>query len=147
MAGEDGFLIRSGGGAWESPSLTGYTDEAALQQILAEHPELLPGVDEPAVACTEFESGVGPADVVVITDDGRLVLVECKLARNRQVRREVIGQVLDYSSRSGRCRSRTSRPGGRRERGSLRSRRSVWTPPPCAQGCRALCVTDRSPWC
>ena len=97
MAGADGFLIRNAGGPWQTPSLFGYSDEAALQTILAEHPELLPGLEAPAVACTEFESGVGPADVVVVTDEGRFWLVECKLARNRQVRREVIGQVLDYA--------------------------------------------------
>ena len=51
------------------------------------------------MACREFQSGVGPADVLILGADGSLVVVECKLASNPQVRREVMGQVLDYASR------------------------------------------------
>jgi hypothetical protein len=97
--GADPVLIRRRRGVWAAPAVSGYSQEAELQQILFEHPELLPGVDAGARACREFESGVGPADVVVVTDDGRLIVVECKLAYNRQARREIIGQVLDYASR------------------------------------------------
>ncbi|WP_431245325.1 hypothetical protein [Leifsonia xyli] len=94
------ILVRtSPGAAWSEPSESGYDNEAALQQILHEHPSLIPGVSDRAVACREFQSGVGPADVVILSDEGELTLVECKLAANPQVRREVIGQVLDYASR------------------------------------------------
>ncbi len=41
--------------------------------------------------------GVGFVDVVLIDEHGRLVVVECKLWRNPQARREVVGQILDYA--------------------------------------------------
>ena len=41
--------------------------------------------------------GVGFVDVVLADEHGRLVVVECKLWRNPQARREVVGQILDYA--------------------------------------------------
>ena len=92
-------LIRRDGESWREPDKTGYTDEAHLQSILLEHPWLIPGVRKDAHVCIEFQSGVGPSDVVAIDLENGLTLVECKLASNREVRREITGQVLDYASR------------------------------------------------
>ena len=92
-------LVRHGDEAWRPPERSGYTDEAHLQAILLEHPWLIPGVTRNAQVCIEFQSGVGPADVVAVDLENGLTLVECKLASNREVRREIIGQVLDYASR------------------------------------------------
>lgn len=93
------ILVRDGDGRWSEPSSHGYADESSLQALLAEHPTLLPGVVGESAVCREFQSGVGPADIVVVDADSSITLVECKLASNREVRREVIGQVLDYASR------------------------------------------------
>lgn len=97
-----GILIREYGGDWQEPVM-GYENERALQDIIHDHPSLVRGSlareTENAVACREFQSGVGPADVIVLDDQGNITLVECKLASNREVRREVVGQVLDYASR------------------------------------------------
>lgn len=41
--------------------------------------------------------GVGFVDVVLADERGRLVVIECKLWRNPQARREVVGQILDYA--------------------------------------------------
>jgi hypothetical protein len=41
--------------------------------------------------------GVGFVDVLLADEWGRLVLIECKLWRNPQARREVVGQILDYA--------------------------------------------------
>jgi hypothetical protein len=95
----DPILVRRGEGPWKAPEITGFANEAELQHLLGEYPQLLPHVADGAEVCREFESGVGPADLVIVNPDGSLVVVECKLASNRQVRREVVGQVLDYSSR------------------------------------------------
>jgi len=92
-------LVRYSGESWREPEKSGYTDEAHLQSILQEHPWLIPGVKKNAHVCIEFQSGVGPSDVVAIDLENGLTLVECKLASNREVRREIIGQVLDYASR------------------------------------------------
>jgi len=93
------LLIRHAGGDWASPAVIGYANEAELQTILNDRPDLIPGVTPPLAVCTEFQSGAGPADVVIIQGDGSVMVVECKLAQNPQVRREIIGQVLDYCSR------------------------------------------------
>ena len=93
------MLIRRLGEAWHEPAKRGYSNEAHLQSILADHPGLIPGVAFDALVCTEFQSGVGPADVVAIDLDGGLTIVECKLASNPQIRREIIGQLLDYAAR------------------------------------------------
>ncbi|MDP2286987.1 MAG: hypothetical protein Q8M73_00260 [Actinomycetota bacterium] len=92
-------LIRDAAGGWREPAEHGYESEASLQQILFEHPSLVPGVEGATVACREFRSVAGFADVIVLDSEGALTLVECKLASNAEVRREVIGQVLDYAAR------------------------------------------------
>lgn len=93
------ILVRDVNQGWREPENTGYTSEAALQEILYAHPTLIPGVSDDAIACREFNSYVGPADIVVLDSEGNLTIVECKLASNPQVRREIIGQLLDYASR------------------------------------------------
>ena len=37
-------------------------------------------------------------DILAITETGRLVLIECKLWKNPQARREVLAQTLEYAS-------------------------------------------------
>ena len=93
------ILIRQSDGTWREPDLAGYAGEVELQQILAEHPELIPGVSADAATCREFHSAAGHADVVVVDTDGQVTLVECKLASNPQIRREIVGQMFDYASR------------------------------------------------
>lgn len=93
-----GMLIRRPDEGWHEPSVHGYIDEAHLQGLLAAHPTLIPGVGPNARVCREFRSGIGPADLVVVDLDSGITLVECKLASNPQIRREIIGQVLDYAS-------------------------------------------------
>lgn len=92
------ILVRPLQGLWREPQQVSYAREADLQQILADYPSLIPGVGEGAVACKELQSSAGPADLVVVDQAGSLTLVECKLASNRQVRREIIGQMFDYAS-------------------------------------------------
>lgn len=92
------ILVRPLGGSWDEPKHIAYEREAELQQILADHPSLIPGVGEDAVACKELQSGAGPADLIVVDQAGGITLVECKLASNREVRREIIGQLFDYAS-------------------------------------------------
>lgn len=82
-------------------------DESWLQAILYENPELLPIHEIDAASrsflplCREFpllsEGRTVFLDLLGVTDSGRLVLIECKLWRNPQARREVIGQALEYA--------------------------------------------------
>jgi hypothetical protein len=93
------MLVRRGNAAWHEPAQSGYANERHLQQVLSEHPSLIPGVGLHALVCAEFPIDNLSADLVVLDDEGGLTLVECKLAANPQARREIIGQVLDYASR------------------------------------------------
>ncbi|KQT56126.1 hypothetical protein ASG52_24300 [Methylobacterium sp. Leaf456] len=81
--------------------------EHQLQRLAYEHPEIIPieeidpGAGAVAPLCRELtlRGQTGPVflDMLGVTRRGRLVLVECKLWRNPQARREVIGQVLEYA--------------------------------------------------
>src|SRR6478735_235279 len=47
--------------------------------------------------CTELNTLAGPIDNFIVTPSGLPVLVECKLWRNPEARREVVSQILDYA--------------------------------------------------
>ena len=78
-------------------------DEHALQSLIARYPALIPINEiEPAfgpLVCLgqEVPTPAGPADVLYISPRGYLTLVETKLWRNPQARREVVGQIVDYA--------------------------------------------------
>lgn len=78
-------------------------NEAWLRDALFANPSLLPIKEvDPAYGpltplCTELRTEAGPLDVAFINPFGRLTLVECKLWRNPQARREVVAQVLHYA--------------------------------------------------
>lgn len=77
--------------------------EGWLQDLLERHPELLPIEDiEPAFAPLvsigrEVGTTAGAIDNLFINPDGYLTLVETKLWRNPEARREVVGQIIDYA--------------------------------------------------
>ena len=81
----------------------GGVDEATLQDLLFRFPETLPiPAIDPAYAgaasvCKELSLPSGYADALYVNRLGRITLVEFKLWRNPQARREVIGQILDYA--------------------------------------------------
>ena len=78
-------------------------DEAALQQVLFQHTDILPlgeidsAYDSSVPVCMELSTRAGSADALYLTPTGRIVLAEFKLWRNPEARREVIGQILDYA--------------------------------------------------
>ena len=75
-----------------------YLDEAELQALLANDPQFIPGCDGAVVAREVTVPGVGAIDLVAVTDDGTITLVECKLAKNPEIRRAVVGQIMAYAS-------------------------------------------------
>ncbi|SAK91604.1 hypothetical protein AWB78_04939 [Caballeronia calidae] len=88
-------------------STTGH-NERWLQERIFELPSLLPmtemfGQGESFVPlCRELPLRYGSSsvflDVLGVSSTGRLVLVECKLWRNPEARREVIAQLFEYAS-------------------------------------------------
>jgi len=77
--------------------------EAAIQQLIHEHPSCLPIAEidpmfsNPVPICTELNTTAGPIDNFMVTASGLPVLVECKLWRNPEMRRQVVSQILDYA--------------------------------------------------
>jgi hypothetical protein len=78
-------------------------DEAWLQKLLFDDPELLsvseiePVFDGLIPLCREMRTAVGPLDLLFVNKQGLLTIVECKLWRNPEARRSVVGQILDYA--------------------------------------------------
>ena len=79
-------------------------NEAWIRDTFLAHPDILPIVEiSPAFGpliplCRELRTPAGPVDAVFINHHGLLTLVECKLWRNPEARRKVVGQALDYAS-------------------------------------------------
>jgi hypothetical protein len=77
--------------------------EADIQALIHAQPACLPIAEiDPMFTgavpiCTELNTPVGPIDNFMVTPSGLPVLVECKLWRNPEARREVVGQILDYA--------------------------------------------------
>lgn len=78
-----------------------FDNEILLQDVVERFPEVIAlddlGVTEPFVVIgREVATKAGYIDVLCIDGDGILTVIETKLARNSQIRREVVGQVLEY---------------------------------------------------
>ena len=82
----------------------GINNEAWLQELLRRHPGILPvaqieQVFSPLVPIgREVTTDTGIIDNLFISHRGYLVLVETKLWRNPEAKREVLAQAIDYSS-------------------------------------------------
>lgn len=81
----------------------GEYDEKWLQHLIMKHPGLLPIEHiEPALTpaipiCMELPVPSGYVDNLYATPLGDLIIVEAKLWRNYEARREVLGQIIDYA--------------------------------------------------
>lgn len=78
-------------------------EEGWLQRIIESNPEVLPVTEiEPVFAplipigC-EVETAVGVIDNLFLSPHGYLTIVETKLWRNPEARRQVVGQIIDYA--------------------------------------------------
>jgi hypothetical protein len=78
-------------------------DEKWLQDLIIQHPDLLPtgeieAIFEPLVLMgREIPISGGRIDILFMTPHGYPVIVETKLWRNPESRRDVVGQVLDFA--------------------------------------------------
>lgn len=93
------LIRRKDEAAWRSPAVTNYTDEAALEGLLAESPQELLGASEPVAAVRQLRvPEVGSVDLVAVSLSGKITLVEYKLRANPEIRQHVIGQVFAYAA-------------------------------------------------
>ncbi|MCA1748362.1 MAG: hypothetical protein ABR601_10795 [Parasphingopyxis sp.] len=87
----------------------GTYDEAWLQELIHCFPEIVPvdqidpGFGDLIAVCRELPlvfgaSRSGALDNLLMTPEGRLVLVEAKLWRNPESRRKVVAQAIEYAS-------------------------------------------------
>ncbi len=94
-------------GSQTQPKRVSFTErslqEGWLQELIRKNPEVLPVAEiEPAFAPPvpvgiEVETSVGPIDNMFLSPQGYLTIVETKLWRNPEARREVVGQIIDYA--------------------------------------------------
>lgn len=103
-------LLLDGFGAFElmREDLTSGLSEKELQRTIFAHPGLVPldridpGAGRMIPVCQEFPlpklGGNVRIDILGVTQAGKIVIVECKLWRNPQARREVVAQILEYAS-------------------------------------------------
>jgi hypothetical protein len=90
---------------WEFAESVTAKAETELQTLLVESPSLI-NIDEiregasPLVfAVREFGlQGSGSTDVLAFSSQGDIALIECKLAANPEIKRKVIGQILEYAA-------------------------------------------------
>ena len=91
------ILMREGAeGRWKPVSASGYEDEAALRDLVFDSPsvipleEVRPGVPPLVAAIREFGlPGSGSTDVLAFNVEGDIAVVECKLATNDEIKRDV----------------------------------------------------------
>jgi hypothetical protein len=96
--------IRIGEGSELAQQPEPFRNEYELQEILAGHPVLLVDRGDSALVTIsrEFPFEGGFADIFLIDNNGLPVIVEVKLARSEESRREAVGRLCDYLSAMGR---------------------------------------------
>ena len=91
-----------------------YCLESELHELLIENPNLIDGeiIDnqsprkwirvkaEKGIAASNTTREQWSLDLLLLDQDGIPTLVEVKLAKNREIRREIVGQLLEYAANS-----------------------------------------------
>jgi hypothetical protein len=81
----------------------GAKGEATLEQFLVDHPEIIPGQEmdsefPPTFVVIQSQAGVTPGsmDILMVDNEGVPTIIETKLIDNREIRRSVLAQGLEY---------------------------------------------------
>ena len=112
MAEGERIYVRNEAGGLEPLMEKRFDKEADLQELLADYPELLEGTQitpgnprrwilvtrEQGIPTTLGAGDRWSVDHLVIDQDAMPTLVEVKRGDNTQLRREVVGQMLDYAA-------------------------------------------------
>ncbi len=94
-----GIWMNSGQG-WELGSPQGFPDEATLHRLIQENPQILPLAGSPSLTVLggEVQLGTGSADILAVESSGRPTIIEVKLYRNPEARRNIVAQVIAYAA-------------------------------------------------
>ena len=78
-------------------------DNVSPQKLLAKFPELILSIpeleiqeSEKLLVVCEFRTASGPIDILIITENADIVLIETKLFKNPESNRTVVAQCIDY---------------------------------------------------
>ena len=102
----------AGDGKLEALEETPFPTEAELQSLIAEHPELLDGEQirpgnarrwilvsrEKGIAASAGEGARWAVDHLIIDQDAVPTLAEVKRGSNPEIRRTIVGQLLEYAA-------------------------------------------------
>ena len=105
------IVIRKQGGKWEKTDKVIFADEAQLQRLLYESPELIPTKVEDQAAVFTREAGLpgsGFTDLVGVDAQGNILIVETKLARNGEIGERLSDRFWNTPPICGACRSTSS---------------------------------------
>jgi len=95
------YNIGSNGAAVQQ-NTAAYANEAELEAMIVQNPDIVPGFTLGDVEVVgqqiNLNGGSLKIDVLLIDRSGLLTVVEAKLARNGESRREIVAQGLDYAS-------------------------------------------------
>jgi hypothetical protein len=89
---------------WKLVESFSYNNEIELVKLLAESPDLIPaqdlreGAGELIAVVREVNVEIGFIDFLGFSAEGEIAVIECKLAYNPEMKRKVIGQVLQYGA-------------------------------------------------
>ena len=93
------LLVRHSDGKWQAPEIEAYENEGMLKHLLRESPQLIPMSTKNAAFVEELAvPQSGWVDLVGVDPNGAITLVECKLEKNPEIRRSVVGQLFAYAS-------------------------------------------------
>lgn len=112
MSATERIYTKAAGGALEPMEEAPFSTEDQLQELIADHPELLDGkqirpadprrwilVTREKGIAENVDSGARWAlDHLLVDQDAMPTLVEVKRGRNSDIRRSVIGQMLEYAA-------------------------------------------------
>jgi len=94
-------IFHNTGTGWRRVERWTYASEEELETFLIENPDIIAA--ERGDAWTVWTRQLVPIagnqlDLLGVGSDGSITIVECKLGSNREERREVVAQVLEYAS-------------------------------------------------
>jgi hypothetical protein len=106
------FLLTDDGDELQPVPNVAYKTEDVLQRLIAKHPDLIVGekIDaeapprwlmvarEAGIPDSENGSSRWSVDHLLLDQYGRPTFVEAKRSSNTQIRREIVGQILDYAA-------------------------------------------------
>lgn len=91
-------------GKWEKTPEGEFAEETKMQELVKDNPDIIPlsdlGEDIPPMLVVGRESSLpnGNPDLICVDENGLITVIECKLAKNPEVKRKVVGQILGYGA-------------------------------------------------